>query len=378
MSKQVDLSEAHQLIRLVEADDARLGIAPKRRRKPPQVAWLIAKAPFLGGEYYRATRPALLAANRLGWGTCVGLQLGTVKGEPRIAVQAIGGHVMFPDVLVVRPIGKATENSQRSLAEMIERAHEAGQLVVADLDDDVWAHEDWTPESRPDDDEYETWCWDADAWLVSTEPIARRVASLLRRDVPVVVAPNVFDAPATCRPVPGRRIGTRLWLSGRMSADRALYEELYGPWLELHDLTFVHLGADDDGPRFDFPRNRLLELPSTDLLTMRETLAATLSIGAICVADHPYNRAKTLTHPVELAGAGLPMVVAMALSLDDEVPGKVEPTPSAVWGRLVELLDHDRWQAESDIARAWAAEQAIGAETAYLGAIDDLAARLGI
>ena len=374
---QPDLSEARNILRLVEADDRRVGWVPPEPRRRLQVAWLIAKSPWIGGEFYRATRPAMLAHERLGWDTCVAHEAGEDKGLTGVAVKAIGGQIMRPDVIVVRPIGRKTDGSAWGMVRLIERAHEAGQIVVSDLDDDVWVHEDWTPETRPADDEYESWCWGADGWLVSTEPIAERIRS--RTEAPVHLAPNCWD-PETLGagpgPIAGRRLGTRLWLSGRMSGDLALYSDLVGPALDEWDCQFVHIGAEPDGRHLSLPAARLLELPSCTIPELGRILSSTLSIGVICVADNEYNRAKTLTHPVELASAGLPLIIASDLPIYRDVPGAIRPTHRAFEARLDELLYPPTWAAESEIAREWAAQQAVSAEGAYLDALRELAGAL--
>lgn len=367
--------EARNIISLVEADDRRVGWTPPERKRPLQVAWLIAQSPWMGGEYYRAVRPAMLTNKHFGWDTCVAHEAGEDKGVSGVAVKAIGGQVMRPDVLVVRPIGKPTAQSAWGMVRLMDCAREAGQLVVSDLDDDVWAHEDWTPETRPADDQYEDWCWGADAWLVSTEPIAERVRERAAKPVPVRVAPNCWD-PRTLgegpRPVAGRRLGTRLWLSGRMSGDLELYSAIVTPALEEWDCQFVHIGAEPDGLHLSLPPDRLLELPTCTIPELGRLLSSTISVGVICAADNEFNRAKTLTHPVELASAGLPLIVASDLPIYSGVPGVVAPTPGAFETRLDDLLFPPAWKAQAEIAREWAIGQSIAAEEAYLAALREI------
>jgi hypothetical protein len=354
-----------------------------------QVAWLSAKNPFIGGEYYRATRPAMLASSRFGWHTAVSQQVGDIEGSDRVWLATPNGHVLDPDVIVIRPISDTSE-SPWSMSELVDRAHKAGQMIVADLDDDVWAHEDAA--NWPTDDHYEEWCFKADAWLVSTPVIKERLDGFMiaaagnrERREPVIVAPNCYDPVGLGKgpkPIAGRRLGTRLWLSGRQTDDFPIYRECFGPLLEKLDLQFVHIGKEVPTPEIPeprsfvdtmgFPAERVLELPSLTIPELGPMLAMTTSIGAIAMADHPYNRAKTETHAIELASTGLPLVAATSLGIYKNVPGRVDPTPEAVEARVAHLLDPSAWLNESHFARGWAEGVAIRAENAYMEALSEV------
>ena len=215
-------------------------------------------------------------------------------------------------------------------------------------------------------------------------------AIAIRRGHPlprVVVAPNCYDPIGLghhSHPIPGRRLGTRLWLSGRMSPDLDIYRECFAPLLEELDLSFVHIGREynvEEGPGVHarnfvddcaMPRDRVLELPSTTIPELGKILGSTVNIAAIAIADHPFNRAKTETHAVEVASAGLPMVAATSLSIYDGVPGRVYPNPKDVRTRVEALLVPEKWRYESDKARAWARKTAVRCEHSHLVALQAL------
>ncbi len=291
----------------------------------------------------------------------------------RLVFSTPDGQAIAPDVIVVRPIREWRQS-------WTDWAHDAGQIVIADLDDDVWAHEDWTPDSRPDDDNYEEWCFGVDAFLVSTPRIAWRVRERGYAGS-IYVAPNCYDPwGMQGRPEPlaeTRRIGTRLWLSGRMSADLALYDELILPQLADLDLAFVHIGA-EPGQRFTdrgWPQDRLVEQPAVPLPLMGRALSE-MSVGCVVMGDHEFNRAKTETIGVEMGGAGLPLLAATDHRLYIQCPGRVEPTVAAVRKRLVSLMDPVLWRRESERAVIWARAVAERGERRHMEMLHTAVSRL--
>jgi hypothetical protein len=382
------------LRRVAAWDDARVGVktAPLDGKEALRVAWLIARHPYDGGEWYRATRPAALTCDRYGWHTAICQRVGddATGKTKKVLGLTLGGHEIEPDVWVLRPLGRTEEGSPWSLAKMVDQCHAAGQYVIADLDDNVWSHEDWQADAGDTGDwDFEAWCWSADAWLVSTPYLAEvvkergdRRKGWPHRKVPVLVAPNCFDPfGMNGRALPGRRIGDRLWLWGRMGADLELYRELFVPLLEDLDLTWVHVGKEPPSTarhtersfaELGVPADRLVEVPSVHLPEMGRTLASLLNIGAMAVAPMKFNEAKTLTHPVELGCAGLPIVLASELDIYKDVPGVVEPDPVAVRKRMLALLDREKWAEQADEAKTWARAIAAQSQDAYLTAVHEV------
>ena len=390
---------------LVELDDQRAGVAKPPAPQPIEemltVAWAVSRHPLAGGEYYRATRPAALSSRDFGWHTAVVEQIGSIEGSKKVAGRAYGSeHTIEPDVWIFRPIGQQGKTDNWSLSTIVERCHAAGQMVICDLDDDYWAHEDFPDGAQPvgeNDDRFEEWCWKADAWLVSTPYLKKRVEEVaVRRGHPfpkVAVAPNCYDPfglGQDSHPVPGRRIGTRLWLHGRMAGDLEIYKDCFAPLLDELDLTFVHIGAIakadlDAGAQYrhrsfiddvGMPKDRVLELPSCLVPEMGKLLGSTISIAAIAVADHPFNYAKTETHAVEVASAGLPIVAATDLEIYKDVPGQVSPDPALVAERVRELLKPEKWHYWSERSRVWAKKTAVRSEATHLRALQSVVKEL--
>lgn len=352
------------------------------------VAWLLSRHPLLGGEYYRGLRPAALLNHKYGWHTAVCNAMGTTDDSPDGPLSFVtpNGHVMTPRVIVVRPVREWTRY-------WTERAQRNGQVVLVDLDDDIWSHETWGEADHYNEDQYDEWCWRADGWLVSTPRIRTRITELgaehWEHKPPIVVAPNCYDPVGVgggLLPRPGRTLGTRLWLSGRMTDDLALWRDLVAPLLRELDLSFVHVGDSTDpipyGPRqgelpptlvgdCGFPASRTILRPSVLLPEMHKSFTD-VSIGVIMQSDHPYNAAKTETNAVELASMGLPLVAATNHPLYEKVPGRVPIDALEVRNRIVMLLEEDYWEEESRHARAWAQEIAAKREAEYLTAFTDL------
>lgn len=321
----------------------------------------------MGGEYYRATRPAVLAAHRWGWDSAVSSLMATDRDNDGGPLSFItpSEKIVTPEIIVVRPVREWRQH-------WTDQAHANGQVVIADLDDDLWAHERYDALQESDPDHFNEWFNGTDAVLVSTRYLARRVRE---RGHPgrVVVAPNCYDPYGlNASPRPGHVIGTRLWMNGRMSADLELYDELVLPLLEGLNLRFLHVGADAAQGRFTdrgWPEERLIERRSVPIPLLAEAFQG-LNVGVICMADHPFNRAKTETHAVELASGGVPLVAASDHPLYRRIPGRVDIVAQAVEERVRALTsDPSYWLRESDRARRWARQVAGKAEAAHLSAL---------
>ncbi len=338
----------------------------------PILAYLCCRNVFMGGEFYRATRPAALLNREFGWGTAVCDRMATLidnDGGP-LAFVTPNDVVVTPDIIIARPVAEWRQFWN-------DQAHENGQLVVADLDDDVFAHPIWDSPESPPEDYYNEWFWGVDAVLVSTRYLKRRLEKLGQK-APIYVAPNCYDAYGLdAHPGPGRIMGTRLWLSGRMAEDIYMYDELFKPLLASLDMTWLHLGAEPGHSFTDFgwDPERLIERPSTIIPFFPKALEG-LSIGAIAMSDHPYNLAKTETHAAELGAMGVPLVAASDHTLYTNVPGRVAQTPEAVRDRVKALLEPMFWRSESTAVRAWARRLAISNEAKHLAAVSRMVEEL--
>jgi len=327
------------------------------------IAYLCARHPLLGGEYYRAFRPALLANHKWGWEAAACTHMATEEDNDggKLSFITPNQTVVTPKIIVVRPIREWRK-------EWSDQAKANGQIIIADLDDDVWAHEKYDALAVSDPDHYNEWFWEADAVMVSTQHLAKRVRELGHRS-PVVAAPNCYDPfGLNSNPRPGNMIGTRLWMSGRMEADLEMYDNLILPLLEDLDLRFLHVGADEIQGRFvdrGWPDERLVERRSVVIPLLAQALEG-LSIGAICVSDHAYNDARTETHAVELASGGIPLVAVTDHTLYKRIPGRVMVDKDVVRNRVQALLEPEFWTKESDRSRRWARRISQKAENSHM------------
>jgi hypothetical protein len=244
--------------------------------------------------------------------------------------------------------------------------------VVADLDDDLWSHENYGQLQEESPDNYNEWFPNVDAVLVSTRHLAKRVRDMGHK-APIYVAPNCYDPfGMNGSPRPGGAIGTRLWMSGRMEPDLVLYDTLIQPLLEEFNLRFLHVGASNELGRFTdrgWDEERLIERVSVPIPLLPQALEG-LSIGAICMADVDFNVAKTETHAVELASMGIPLVAASNHALYRNIPGRVDIDKDAVHERVKRLVEEPYyWLKESDRARKWARAISVRAEERHLEAL---------
>jgi hypothetical protein len=352
---------------------------------PLVVTFLLNRHPLLGGDYYRAYRAGALASARFGWHTTLADKMGKSETNPEgrlgfvTPVEMMGmpvemARVFFPDVIVIRPVEKWT-------LEDTLQAQANGQKVIADVDDDLWGHEDLLAAGTTLTEEgstYDTWFGEVDAVLCSTRHLARKVRDFGYR-ARVFYAPNCYDPTVlNAEPKPSRRLGTRLWLSGRSDAELTMYDEWVYPLLDRLDLSFTHIGADepevDELPaqsgvkarrRFGWDTPRLIERPSMVIPELAKEFAR-FSIGTIMMVDNEYNRSKTDTSAVELGLAGLPLVAASTHELYRNIPGVVSPTARDVEKRVRELLNPETWAIESKRVKTWARQRAMACESKYL------------
>ena len=333
----------------------------------PALGYLTAAHPLFGGEYYRATRPGALAHWKFGWATAAGNKMGTPEDDDDgpLMIETPNQTIVTPQIFIVRPVKEWRQH-------WTDQAHANGQLVVADLDDDLWAHEKYNELNAAKPDNYDEWFWNVDAVLVATKHMKKRLIEMGHK-APIVVAPNCYDPfGMNSNPRPSNIIGTRLWMGGRMEADLEMYDQLVQPLLEEFGLMFTHVGADAVLGRFidrGWDEERLIERTSVPIPLLAQALEG-ISIGTICMSDHPYNDAKTETHAIELGSAGIPLVAASNHPLYRTVPGRVDPTKDAVRDRIKALLDDPYyWLAESDRVKKWSRSVSLKSETAHLGAL---------
>ena len=101
----------------------------------------------------RNYRPAALACHSFGWTCSLADRMAAKDDGSKLGLITPAGdmgRVFFPDVIVLRPVAGWTK-------EFTEWAHENGQYVLADLDDDLWSHEDLLDDQLPESDNYDDW-----------------------------------------------------------------------------------------------------------------------------------------------------------------------------------------------------------------------------
>lgn len=351
---------------------------PEAGAQALQVAWVLTRDPFMGGEFYRGFRAAALASKHFGWHTLIGRNLASADEQPDGRIWCLTPEnppkaAMAPDVLIVRPVANLDPD-------LVRQAQRAGQAVIADIDDNVWRHQDYlgrTRSERDETDRYDEWFPLVDAVLASTPQLARFIRDDLKHPAPVFVAPNCFDVlslseASSC--VPGRVLADRLWLSGRMDADLEMYDEVLPKLLDDLDCVFMHVGA-EPGHRFpdrlgwqDVPDWRIIERPTLPI-PMFPAAFVGASVGVFFVSEHGFNEAKTLTHAVELA-AMMPIVVASDLTIyQGKVPGLCRPEYPYVRDAVERLISPSAWHEERERCLRWATSHAKWAEDRYLRGI---------
>ena len=379
-----EVESLEELLKDLDADDRRAilerqGSIPSNYQPPDDslmVSWVLNRHPYAGGDYYRAFRPAALTSARFGWSTSMGDKVTTLTEEPdgRLGIvtpSPDNPKVFFANVIIVRPIGNDFPVAQ---------AQANGQKVIADVDDSPWTHEDLSDSSLTGiEDHYLDWIEQCDAWLCSTKYLCQELREHGFPADRVYYAPNLYDPTAlNAEPKAGRRLGTRLWLGGRQSADVMMYDDYVFPLLDKLDCSFTHIGAMEDleAPKvgqkarrsFGWDTPRLIERPSLLIPEMAAELGR-ISIGTIMMSDNAYNRAKTETHAAELGLAGLPLVAATNHELYRNIPGRVDPRDGDVERRVIDLLEPNFWALESKRIKQWARALAVKHESLYLEAI---------
>jgi hypothetical protein len=366
----MNIAKLDEVLAAIETDDAAKDTTKKLAFT---VSYMLNRHPLIGGDYYRAYRPAALACHSFGWTCSLADRMAAKDDGSKLGLITPAGdmgRVFFPDVIVLRPVAGWTK-------EFTEWAHENGQYVLADLDDDLWSHEDLLDDQLPESDNYDDWFSSADGVLCATKNLVKVCRQ--HTDAPIYYAPSCYDytTMSQCQPKPGRMLGDRLWLSGRQNADVEMYDEFIYPLLDELNLGFVHVGAQENteptpgmkGRRsFGWDTPRLFERPTCAIPQFPSEFDK-VSIGIICMADNRYNDAKTETHAAELCAMGLPIVAATNHPLYTKVPGRVDPTAESVRGRIEKLLVPEYWEAESLRSRAWAQSIAKKNEALYMQAL---------
>ncbi len=228
---------------------------------PPSLAYCIQKTTYLSGsEWYRAHRPVSILAQKDNWLTFLATQFLPPEqaSEPWRVLIPINGEesVVTPEVIVTRPIfalegqDATSYDSANKLTEAIAWAQEAGQIVIADLDDHPYA---WNAEyvGRIGGEKITDWSWHDD-WLNQANAVLCSTKQLIEvlgprfPDQTFAYAPNLYD-PFRYEVTAefGKTLGSHLFPNARYLTDFEILGEAVAPFLESHpDWTFRHIGEE--------------------------------------------------------------------------------------------------------------------------------------
>lgn len=241
-------------------------------------------------------------------------------------------------------------------ADKIRAARQTGQIIINDLDDWYWglatsnaAFAGTHPRANPD--EHRGHYWSALAAsshiTVSTSYLADRIARL---DVPTTVIANTLpDSMFLEQPVRDRPpiIG---WVgaTGYRSGDLEQLRGIIGPWIERHNLTFVHGGHTDRSPTaanlLGINPDRATTRPLTTTSNYPQ-LWDGIDIAIAPLTDRPFNHAKSWIKAGEASAAGAPAVCTDITPYREWQASPLARRPRDWTRQLTALLDPAERQA---------------------------------
>lgn len=343
--------------------------------------------PWPGGAgWYRMRLPGQYLA---GVGVEVGEYAGLAvrKGDQRLYGVTFEESVEELDLIVLQ------RWTNERAGELIRGAREAGQVVIADVDDwldglDPANRAFVANHPRPDAlrqgknrarlrregaslegkqnnlQGHRGMVAACDAVTVSTPYLAERLSAANKN---VLVLRNALDIERWQQRTPGTTdkpllgwVGAVAWRSGDVETLRGVL----GPFLERHDLQVVHAGAQEHG---EFARlagvdpERVIERP---MFSIHEYPVAWtgIEVAVVPLRDAPFNRAKSAIKSMEAAAQGIPWVASWSPENEWWAPERwmVAKRPHQVLGALERLLDPAERARVGALGRAKAEEQSMG------------------
>jgi hypothetical protein len=398
---------------------------------PVSLAYCIQQATYTSGsEFYRAHRPVSVLAQKDDWMTFLATRFLPPEkaGEPWRVLIPINGEetVITPEVIVTRPIfalegqDETSYDSAYKLTEAIAYAQEAGQIVIADLDDSPYA---WNAEyvGRIGGEKITDWSWHDD-WLNQCNAVLCSTHALIEHlgprfpDQTFAYAPNLYDPfryEVTARF--GKTLGSHLFPNARYLTDFEILGAAVTPFLEANpEWTFRHVGeefrcvncAELYAKRFPIghPKTRHFEpdlahlhggisycaecacetyepipgdgqlaqysgIPQSRIVA-RESVglpdlpaAMDWSIGVVPLAGNEWNRCKTDGKGFEMAAAGIPFVFLGEHPLYEKAPSlSLDNLPGTP----------EEYARASSVFRKWAEQVAQEHERDYRSAMHAL------
>lgn len=250
-------------------------------------------------------------------------------------------------------------------ARKIRAARQAGQIVINDLDDWYWglattnaAFAATHPRANPG--EHRGHYWSALAAsshiTVTTSYLAERIARL---GVPTTVIANTVPDTMFTRQPAQDRVTTVGWVGSTSyrSGDLEQLRGVIGPYLERHDLTFVHGGhsehAGSAANLLGINPERTITRPLADTANYPH-LWDGIDIAIAPLADRPFNHAKSWVKAAESSAAGVPIVCSDITPYRQWAASPLARRPRDWQRQLDRLLDPDqrRTVRDTQLARA--------------------------
>ena len=242
----------------------------------------------------------------------------------------------------------------RWVPEQMRQAKKLGQRLIVDIDDHYdglheanLAHAATDPANNPihNREHLRAVILEADVLTVSTPFLYEYYRDMGVQDVRLIrngINPHQFTNHKTRNRMPTLGwVGATGWRSNDM-------DELK-PWLagflEQHDLTFHHAGADPEFPPIEqltgIPASRLTTEPM-QLITNYHQMFGNIGIGLVPLSDIPFNHAKSCIKGLEYAASGIPFIASPTpeyVRLAEMGVGRIAHTPDEWMQHATALLD---------------------------------------
>jgi glycosyltransferase involved in cell wall biosynthesis len=330
-------------------------------------------------RYFRGEIPAK-ALSLLGWDTFVSSYIltpqtpGEQKKDPRIrGWDGPGTDIEEPadivtlrlmDDVVLDPVsGLAADNYRMdNMAADIKRARGAGQIVLYDIDDDIWNIPLWSPASRAmhkliaaravDLDVVNANIAACDGVIVPTKYLAHELCQ--RFKIPVYVVPPGID-PEPYDALNRKRIGNCLHVGWMGSISHHL-QHLRSMQVALDCLPglgadFVRMGSiQGDGGRLllkEVPCD-VSEVSWGDVDQLPQKIAS-LDVGIIPRVAERFHEGQSITSGLQYAAAGVPFIASATTEYIDLARlgvGHVADNIASWRSQLSVLLAHDSFRKE--------------------------------
>jgi hypothetical protein len=333
------------------------------QQSPSDVEGKIAMT-YGGTFYHRGALPAFELMNH-GYESIVSWRFQSAP-DGHLRVMDVHGEWHDPDIFW------SQRWMHQDAPDQMRRARAAGQIVIADLDDDFWslgksniAYHTTDPKNNAEfnREHYKAMLKECDAVTVSTEALRRRVESF---GVPAFVVRNAIDITRWAQndPTSDGMIG---WIGGIQwrAHDIEILGQFLPTFLKDYKLPIYH-GGDSRVPGVPkFHEKAGISLADTNVgysplcdISNYPTLWAPINISLIPLEKVAFNRAKSWLKQLESCAAGVPYIVSAGfeeqdLLIAEGTAGRVarNDKPMEWRAHLEDLLDAQVRKAEGAINR---------------------------